>query len=174
MFRLVCADPPWRFNNRRTRAAADHHYKTMSVEEIAALDVVSIVSCDAILFLWCPSAFIVDGSGTRVAHAWGFRPKQIFTWEKDKIGLGNYFRNITEHALVCSRGRGSKLIENKSLRNVVRAPRGRHSEKPEEVQDLLDLLIPHPVDGSIDRLELFARRTRTGWECVGDELETPA
>lgn len=138
----------------------------MSAEEIGALEVQYIVQPDAILFLWCPSVFILDGTGTRVARAWGFEPKQLFTWEKDKIGLGNYFRNCTEHAILASRGRGSKLIGDRSIRTIVQAPRGEHSEKPEVVYDLLDRLVPEGA-----RLELFARRQRPGWECWG--LECP-
>jgi N6-adenosine-specific RNA methylase IME4 len=43
--------------------------------------------------------------------------------------------------------------------------RGRHSQKPDEVQDRIERLIDGPY------LELFARRRRAGWTCIGNELD---
>ncbi len=170
--RLLAADPPWRFDNAGTRGKAENHYATMSVEEICDLgtDLQELCAPDALLFLWVPSALLLEGVGTRVARAWGFEPKQIFVWEKNKIGLGNYFRNAHEPAILATRGRAAPMIEDKSIRNIVQAARGRHSEKPEIVYDLLDRLVPPKPNGAPDRLELFARRVRPGWICLGDEL----
>lgn len=49
---------------------------------------------------------------------------------------------------------------------VVRIRRARHSEKPEQFQDLVEKLSPGP------RVELFARRGRTGWDWWGWEATT--
>jgi len=49
---------------------------------------------------------------------------------------------------------------------TVEQPMTRHSAKPEEVQDKLEQLYGHDVR----RLELFARRKRDGWTCLGNEL----
>ncbi len=48
---------------------------------------------------------------------------------------------------------------------TVEQPITRHSAKPEEVQDKLEQLY-----GPVRRLELFARRKRAGWTCIGNEL----
>lgn len=50
--------------------------------------------------------------------------------------------------------------------SVIVAPRRRHSEKPEELQDLIERVYP-----GLRYLELFARRTRPGWTCRGLEID---
>lgn len=82
--------------------------------------------------------------------------------------MGRIFRQTHEIALIGIKGEISKFIENKSQRSVFLGPIGEHSEKPEALQDSLDLLIP-PKDNEYDRIELFARRHRKGWVCIGNE-----
>jgi N6-adenosine-specific RNA methylase IME4 len=177
-FTVIYADNPWEFDNKAARGSVERggNYKsTMSVEEMAAMGalVKHHAADNALLFLWCPIAFILNGSGVAVARAWGFEPKQMFAWvkmtndmEKPRFITGNYFRGAFEPAIVCTRGRATPLIKNKGLPNVLHAPWGKkHSEKPEGVQDMLDKLIP---DGP--RVEFFARRFRPGWSCLGNEL----
>lgn len=50
---------------------------------------------------------------------------------------------------------------------IILAPRSRHSEKPEEVQDRIELMHPGKK-----KLELFARRTRPGWTATGNQNDT--
>lgn len=128
------------------------------------------------LWLWAPSAFIIDGSATRVARAWGYEPKQIVTWVKGRhtpqrlviqMGRGHYTRNCTEHLLLCTRGKATRLLKSRGIPNVFVAPRGRHSAKPEESYALIERTTPGPY------LELFARTVRPCWHAVGDELPGP-
>jgi N6-adenosine-specific RNA methylase IME4 len=50
------------------------------------------------------------------------------------------------------------------VHQVVIAPVGAHSEKPDEVYRRIERLYGGP------RLELFARKPRDGWTTWGDEL----
>jgi hypothetical protein len=67
-----------------------------------------------------------------------------------------------ETCIVAKRGR--PLIKARNVRSVFEAPVGRHSEKPEGFYDLVESLADGPY------LELFARRVRPGWTCLGNEL----
>lgn len=59
-------------------------------------------------------------------------------------------------------------LESESVKQVVFAPRGAHSEKPPEVRSRIELLY-----GNRPRLELFARGFEVpGWDRFGNELET--
>jgi N6-adenosine-specific RNA methylase IME4 len=84
---------------------------------------------------------------------------------KLQIGLGHITRSVTEHMMVCTRGKTKKLLFNKSTPNVIFAPRRRHSEKPQAAYDLIEQLTPGPY------LDLFARKRREGWQGWG--LEYP-
>ncbi len=80
--------------------------------------------------------------------------------------MGHLFRQTHELVLIGARGNYTKLLKNKSQRSVHLSQIGKHSEKPEALQDRLDIMFP---DSSTNKLELFARRDRAGWECAGNE-----
>src|SRR6476660_8143873 len=76
-FGTVLVDPPWRFANRTGKMAPEHkrlsRYVTLSMEEIAALPVGSIVAPTAHLYLWVPNALLPFG--LKIMEAWGFEYK---------------------------------------------------------------------------------------------------
>ena len=83
------------------------------------------------------------------------------------FGMGRLARASKEVLLIGARGRIYQHLKNRSQRDVFFAPAGKHSEKPEAPQDMLDLMFPEG-----NRLELFARRQRASaltWLCVGNE-----
>lgn len=161
----IVADPPWHFDNQRTRAAAVRHYPTMKVDEIARLPVEKWARPNAHLYLWVTAAHLSEG--LTVMKAWGFNYKHSIVWVKTKtaptlqIGLGNYFRHAHELCLFGVRGSAPARVHN--LPTVFFAPRGRHSAKPPVLQDWAEELSPGP------RLEMFARRARAGWATWGNE-----
>ncbi len=82
------------------------------------------------------------------------------------FGMGRLFRQTHEICLIgTSNGKIYQKLKNKSRRSVSFAPNLKHSSKPEDLQDSLDIMFPRG-----NRLELFARRHRTGWLCLGDEV----
>ena len=78
--------------------------------------------------------------------------------------MGRLFRQTHEVCLIGVRGKVYKKLQNKSQRSVHFYRVGKHSEKPEILQDRLDVMFPNAV-----KLEMFARRCRPGWTCVGWE-----
>jgi len=82
------------------------------------------------------------------------------------FGMGRLFRQAHEICLIgTSDNKIYKELKNKSQRSVSFAPNLRHSVKPENLQDSLETMFP---TGS--KLELFARRHRPGWICLGKEI----
>jgi N6-adenosine-specific RNA methylase IME4 len=81
--------------------------------------------------------------------------------------MGRIFRQTHEVCLIGVRGKVHKSLKNKSQVSVFIGPNPKHSEKPEALQDRLEKMYPDYVK----RLELFARRGRTGWSCWGNECE---
>lgn len=108
-----------------------------------------------------------DPDGLRRMHphgicAQGFRPSAFF-------GPGSYTGQGVEDVWLGVRGDTpwSSLRARKDIRQVVFAPVGRHSEKPEAVQDRIEAMWPNATP----RLELFSRRRRPGgaWAHWGNE-----
>ena len=104
-FKTVMADPPWRYDNTASRAAAENHYSTMSVEEICKEPVNQLVGPDAHLHLWTTNAFLE--SAFKVMRAWGFEFKSCMVWVKPTIGMGNYWRVSHELCLFGIRGKAA-------------------------------------------------------------------
>jgi N6-adenosine-specific RNA methylase IME4 len=93
----------------------------------------------------------------------GFKYKTMLTWAKPHYGLGRYYRGQTEHLLFSVRGDYIPTL-TKTTSTLIQAPRGRHSEKPLIVYDLIESNSPAP------RVEFFARKARPGWAAFGNEL----
>ena len=51
-YKIIYADPPWRYERSKVQGAAEKHYPTMSIAELCALPVKEIADKDCILFLW--------------------------------------------------------------------------------------------------------------------------
>jgi len=158
-YSTLVADPPWRYENVATRGAAENHYPTMAVEEIAALPVSEWAAADSHLYLWTTNAFLPQAFG--VMEAWGWTYRTTLVWAKPQMGLGNYFRVGTEHVLFGTRG--ELATRSRSLANWFEAPRIRHSAKPETFYRLVETASPGPY------LEMFARSSRPGWDRWGNE-----
>jgi N6-adenosine-specific RNA methylase IME4 len=172
-FRVVVADPPWLFGDGlpgKNRGAAKN-YPCMSLGEICAFEDFhrQPIADDAVLFLWRVSSMVPEAYD--VVSCWLFEPKTELVWEKltvsgkDHFGMGHYLRASHETCIVATRGRVKPLVRN--VRSRFAAPVGRHSEKPEEFFKIVESLSPGPY------LELFSRRARPGWTCLGNEVEEP-
>lgn len=81
------------------------------------------------------------------------------------FGMGRLFRQTHEICLIGVRGKAYESLKNKSQRSVHFDCNKKHSAKPEILQDRLELMYP-----ASSKLEIFARRSRAGWVCVGNEV----
>ncbi len=160
-FGTVYADPPWQYQNRAARGAAENHYRTMTLDELCGLPVPQLLAPRAHLHLWTTSSFLVDAF--TVIRAWDFTYKSCFVWVKPLIGCGNYWRLAHDFLLLGVRGRSP--FRDKTQRSWRELPRGRHSGKPERLRSIIERVSPGPY------LELFGRRPADGWVVFGDTIE---
>lgn len=163
---VIYADPPWRYEHAPddTRQI-ENHYPTMSLNEIAALDIPAAEN--AVLFLWATSPKLEEAM--HVMTSWGFDYRTSLVWVKDKIGMGYYARQ--RHELLLVGRKGDLPVPDPSARpdSVITAPRGEHSAKPAVVYDLIEVMYP-----SFARVELFQRAAREGWDGWGNQAEAVA
>jgi N6-adenosine-specific RNA methylase IME4/ParB-like chromosome segregation protein Spo0J len=145
---------------------AYYPYPTMSVEAMKALPVSEIAATDATLWFFVTNFHLAQGLHVDIIRAWGFEPKTVLTWVKDKIGRGQRLRGKTEHVVLATRGKPVFNLTHESTE--LRAPRREHSRKPDEFYDLVERLCPAPRYA-----ELFSRGGRgSKWDCHGDQVGT--
>lgn len=167
-YRTIYADPPWHEKGGgKIKRGADRHYPLMRTEDIMALPIEQIADESGChLYLWATNNFLPDA--LKVMEAWGFRYVTTITWFKDgNIGLGQYFRGRTEHCLFGVKGKlPYKILNGKRQQGVTGfiSPKGRHSEKPEEMRKMIEIVSYGPY------IELFARKKTDGWDAWGNEI----
>lgn len=167
-FSVIYADPPWRYEHVETEnRAIENQYPTMTLTEICEMPLSNLSADDCVLFLWSTSPKLAEAM--QVLNAWKFNYRTCAVWDKEKIGMGYYFRQQHELLLIATRGEPGTPETSQRIGSVIRAPRGKHSEKPEKFYQIIEAMYPNAK-----RLELFARDQREGWTSWGNEIENAA
>lgn len=84
------------------------------------------------------------------------------------FGMGRLFRQAHEICLIgTNNNKIYKSLSNKSQRSVCIEQNFKHSKKPENLQDSLDVMFS---GSNINKIEIFSRRLRPGWTCIGNEV----
>ena len=120
------------------------------------------VADDAVLFLWTTSPKLEEG--LRVAKEWGFTYRTCAIWDKQKMGMGYYFRQQHEILLVATRGEIPAPEPANRPRSVFSIPYDGHSAKPHEVAEMIEAMYPE-----LPKLEMFCRSPRDGWDVWGNQ-----
>ena len=144
---IIYADPPWRYNDTLGGNAkmGAMPYDTMSEQEIHDLHISDIAAKDCVLFMWATMPKLQEALNT--IKAWGFKYKTCaFCWVKQNpksggifAGLGRWVQGNAELCLLATKGKPHRV--SKSVKQIVLAPRGRHSEKPAVVRDRITALM---------------------------------
>jgi N6-adenosine-specific RNA methylase IME4 len=185
-FGTIIADPPWAYSgtsgDKRLRGYSDSKYKPLKTRDLADLPVNDISADDAVLFIWTNGPFLADGSAQLIAKSWGFEPVTLCYWHKTRGdislfgnythsgGVGYWFRGNCEPVLVAKKGKAYRWSDmpgwgNEDKNALFERPKMAHSRKPDVLHERIERsAYPKPY------LELFARRARSGWTTVGDEI----
>ena len=174
-FKTIVADPPWKYANRMgtgrdlrkgRKYKIGHNigvsYDSMTLEDICSLPVEGCADEACHLWLWTTNRHLE--CGFRVMEAWGFKYLTPIHWVKP-AGIGAWFINVSQTVLFGYKGKCKFPLERYKRNVIMTGPPKRHSEKPEEVFDLIESISPP------DRLEIFARKERPGWTTIGNEID---
>lgn len=181
-FDTIYVDPAWTFKTYSDLGkgkSPEKHYKVMTLEDMKALPIPELLADNAAVFMWAtwPTIFQAGELGA----AWGLSYSTCaFLWAKtnkkphpeikdvadDKhwfFGMGYNTRANTEPCLLFTKG--SPVRRARNVRQLVIAPVGKHSAKPDKVYPRIEALTGSTY------LELFARQTRPGWTSLGNEID---
>lgn len=172
VYRVIYADPPWEYGDKRTNdeqsGSAESQYPTMPIDAICGLPVRDMAAADSVLFLWATAPLLTEA--VRVIEAWGFTYKAQFVWDKLKGFNGHY--NDVRHELLLIATRGSCVPKVETLDpSVIAEKRTKHSRKPDCFYELIERMYPL---GERTHVELFARRSRNGWQSWGNQVDAAA
>jgi N6-adenosine-specific RNA methylase IME4 len=162
-FDVIVVDPPWEYKKRPDDSSKRESigYATMSIDEIKKLPIKNLANDKAILWLWTTNAHLPDAFN--VLKVWGFKYKTLLTWNKVRIGMGDWLRGKTEHCLMCVKGKATVLLTNQTT--LISESRRQHSEKPQAFYELVESLCPGAKVG------LFARQERKDWLMWGNPYD---
>ena len=168
-FKTVLLDPAWyERGGGKIKRGADRHYPILKtpqiIEVIYGCEYWKCIDDNAHCYLWVTNNFLEDG--LLVMKALGFRYVTNLVWVKDSMGLGQYFRG--QHEICLFGTKGSKptepRTEAKNIPSIIKAPKQRHSKKPDGFYDLIE------QRSKGEYLEIFARSERDGWTSWGNEI----
>jgi len=167
LFDVVSVDPPWPYEGESKSVTSfdavgrrvANPYPEMSIQEIK--DIEMPLMDDSIVFLWTTHKFLPDAFD--ILKEWGMEYKATLVWNKEKIGMGAWFRMQCEFCLVGVKGK--PYFENTKHRDIFSEGRREHSRKP----DSFFTMVEEITLGR--RLEYFSREERTGWEVFGNDIK---
>ena len=166
LFDVVSVDPPWNYEGEnRNKTSFDsvgrrvaNPYPEMSTQEIKQIELPLMK--DSIVFLWTTHKFLPDA--LEILKEWNLEYKGTLVWNKEKMGMGAWFRMQCEFCLVGIKGK--PYWENTKYRDILNEPRREHSRKP----DSFFTMVEEITLGR--RLEYFSREKRQGWEVFGNDV----
>ncbi len=111
---VLYADPPWRYEFATSISREiEQNYPTMTIDEMKELDLP--VNGNAVLYMWATSTLLPKA--IELMNAWGFEYKTHAVWDKEKIGMGFWFRGQHELLLVGTKGTFSPPETNKRVQH---------------------------------------------------------
>jgi N6-adenosine-specific RNA methylase IME4 len=149
-FPVILVDAPWDFELRNQVPFYQRalHYDRQTIEQIKALPVNFLAADNCALFLWGVWNRLPDI--LEVIAAWGFTYKTAgFIWVKTNksgddlfMGMGKYTRANSEPCFLATKGKPKRI--HADVHQIVMAPVGAHSAKPEEARKRIERLYRGP------------------------------
>ena len=164
-YAVAVVDPPWPLGSfgyqKHKDYAAMETYDLMTLDEIKALPVASLLDDDAFVFLWVTNTVLRDGFAC--LDAWGVNYLLTMTWVKPggiQTPVSPCFN--AEWVLVGKKGK-PRFTDIRQFSTANCWPRAGHSAKPEGFYDLLRRVTEGP------RIDVFNRRAIAGFQGWGHE-----
>ena len=181
-FDIIYADPPWHYNGKlqfdKSSKAKEEidlskkifistsgfKYPMMKTSELMKFPIHEIAKDNCLLFMWTSNPHLAQA--IELGQSWGFEYRTVaFVWDKMNHNPGKYTLSNCELCLLFKHGKIPTPRGARNVRQLIKSPRKKHSEKPIEVIEGIEKMFPHQK-----RIELFARRKVKGWTSWGLDI----
>lgn len=171
---IIYADPPWKQSKggkkavRANSSGKNLDYPVCSLEEIKEhLEVATKnTSENSVLFLWTIDKYLFEAQ--KIAESLGYKLHARMIWDK-VTGIPAAFtvRYGHEYLLYMYKGKLTPVakMERGKIHTVFREKVTKHSKKPQIAYEIIERLYPQ-----LKKIELYARNTRDGFDCWGNEV----
>jgi len=172
-YQIIYADPPWKQSKGGAKAARPKtsgkplDYQVCSLEEIKSHlhQAVKLTTENSIMFLWTIDKYLFEAQA--MAEQLGYKLHARMIWNK-VTGIPAAFtvRYGHEYLLYMYKGKLTPVAreERGKIHTVFVEQVTKHSKKPKIAYEIIERLYPDTT-----KIELYARSSRHGWDCWGDE-----
>lgn len=175
MYDIIYTDPPWpqkktNFKKARPKQGKELDYPTMSVEEcFKTQDPFFEQAADKHnVFIWTIDKFLRETEEQMERR--GYKLHARIIWDKVTGVPAAFTVRFCHEYLLWFYKPGHILMPRKEARglysDVMREKSTKHSKKPECAYRMIEDMFP-----DANKIELFARNTRDGWQSWGNELK---
>lgn len=173
-YNIIYADPPWKqtkggLRKARPNQGKDLDYQTISLDEIKNIiyKFKEKAEDNHILFCWTIDKYLFEAE--EMLKDLGYKIHARMIWDKTN-GVAPAFtvRYSHEYLLYCYLGKFTPIAQEMrgKYTTVFREQATKHSKKPQIAYEIIENLYPNA-----NKIELFARSYRNGWDVWGNEVE---
>lgn len=176
-YSIVYTDPPWqqsRGGKKSTRPNSSGlplTYKTMPLADIEELHRIFLRQCTEEkhnVFMWAIDKYLPEAEA--MMKRLGYKLHAWIVWDKLNGPSPAFTLRFQTEYLLWFYKPGNIVMPEKDCRGkystIIREGSTVHSCKPQAAYRMLEDMFRNR-----NKIELFARTTRTGWDCFGDEAK---
>ncbi|KAJ3081315.1 MT-A70 protein [Rhizoclosmatium globosum] len=162
-------DPPWQLASNIPSRGVTISYSQLSDQSIQNMPI-PLLQHSGFIFIWVINTKYVKAF--EFLEKWGYQYCDDITWVKRTIhrrmakGHGHYLQHAKESCIVGFKG-NVQVPDGGVGSDVIYSERRGQSQKPTELYDLIEKLVPNGK-----YLEIFGRKNnlRNYWVTIGNEL----
>ncbi|KAI9503646.1 MT-A70-like protein, partial [Coemansia spiralis] len=169
-FDVILMDPPWQLASQAPTRGVAIAYQQLPDVCIESLPI-HLLQRNGFIFIW-----VINNKYTKafqLMKQWGYTYVDDITWVKQTVnrrmakGHGYYLQHAKETCLVGKKGADPLNLQRSVASDVIFSERRGQSQKPEEMYEIIEQLVP---GGKY--LEIFGRKNnlRDYWVTIGNEL----
>jgi len=169
-FDAILMDPPWQLATHAPTRGVAIAYQQLPDQFIEELPIEKLQK-NGFIFIWVINNKYVKAF--ELMKKWGYTFVDDITWVKQTVnrrmakGHGYYLQHAKETCLVGKKGEDPVGCKHRISSDVIYSERRGQSQKPEELYEMIEELIPNGK-----YLEIFGRKNnlRDYWVTIGSEL----